>query len=406
MTTTATETADLPRYASVLWEPARYIVLYGGRGGAKSWSTARALIIQAATTPIRVLCAREIQNSIRDSVHRLLVDQIEALEIPGYHTTRTEIRHENGSVFIFEGLRHNITKIKSLEGVDVCWVEEAERISEESWNVLIPTIRKAGSRIIITFNPDQENDPSYRRFVLQPPPDTIRRFVSWQNNPWLSDELRAEKDYLYSVDPDAAAHVWGGECRQATDAQILRGKWIVEEFDPNPAKWDGPYHGADFGFAQDPTTLVRAWIYDDRLYVEHESYKVGLDIDETPDRWKRDVPECERYVIRGDSARPESISYLRRHGIPRIQGVKKWTGSVEDGIAHLRQYRQIVIHPRCKHTADEARHYSYKVDDRTGDILPEVVDANNHIMDGLRYGLAPMIQNRRLDRDKFSPIKR
>ncbi|HET7321185.1 MAG TPA: PBSX family phage terminase large subunit [Longimicrobiaceae bacterium] len=397
-----TTTIDLPDYAGVLWQPARYIVLYGGRGGAKSWSTARALVIQAAQVPLRILCAREIQKSIQDSVHRLLTDQIGALGIPGYETTRGEIRHANGSLFLFEGLRHNVTKIKSLEGIDVAWVEEAERISEESWNVLIPTVRKAGSRILVTFNPDQDTDPSYRRFVLEPPPDTIARRVSWQDNPWLSDELIAEKDYLYRVDPDAAAHVWGGECRQATDAQILKGKWTVEEFEPTrsgPAAWDGPYHGADFGFAQDPTTLVRCWIHDRRLFIERESYGVGLELDHTAVKWKRDVPGCEDYVVRADSARPESISYLRRHGVPRIEGAPKWKGSVEDGIAHLRQYEQIVIHPRCTHAADEARHWSYKVDKRTGDVLPQAADGHEHLWDAARYALAPMIrQPSRLER--------
>ncbi|HET7321868.1 MAG TPA: PBSX family phage terminase large subunit, partial [Longimicrobiaceae bacterium] len=161
-----TATIDLPEYAEALWEQSRYVVLYGGRGGAKSWSVARALVIQAAERPLRVLCAREIQKSIQDSVHRLLSDQIHALGLTGYETTRGEIRHENGSLFLFEGLKHNVTKVKSLEGIDVAWIEEAERISEESWQVLIPTIRKAGSRIFVTFNPDTEHDPTYRRFVL------------------------------------------------------------------------------------------------------------------------------------------------------------------------------------------------------------------------------------------------
>ena len=382
--------ADLPLYAEPLFRPNRYKIIYGGRGAARSWSVARALLILAAQRPLRVLCARELQKSIQDSVHRLLKDQIGLLGLP-YHVTEREIRHANGSLFLFEGLRYNITKIKSLEGVDICWVEEAERVSEDSWNVLIPTIRKPGSEIWITFNPDQESDPTYRRFVLQPPPNAWVEKVSWRDNPWFPDELRAEKDYLMRVDPDAAAHVWEGGCRQATDAQILRGKWIVEEFDPEPS-WDGPYHGADFGFAQDPTTLVRCYVHNRRLYIDREAYHIGLELDHTAAYWERHVPGFARYAIRADSARPESISYLRRHGVNRIEGVPKWRGSVEDGIAHLRQYEAIVIHPRCRHTIDEARHYSYKVDPRTGDILPQIVDAHNHMIDAIRYALAPLIQ--------------
>ena len=392
--------ADLPEYAAPLFEPHRYKVLYGGRGAARSWSVARVLLIKAAAEPLRIGCFRELQKSIRDSVHRLLTDQIGLLELPGYEITDHEIRHENGSLFLFEGLRHNVTKIKSLEGIDIAWVEEAERVSKTSWDVLIPTIRKAGSEIWVTFNPDLEDDPTYQRFVVSPPPASWVQQVSWADNPWFPAELAAERDYLYTVDPDAAAHVWGGECRQASDAQILRGKWVVEEFEPERS-WDGPYHGADFGFSTDPNVLVRCWIAPGtvkgstgQLMLEREAYKVGEDTDDIPAHWTREVPGAERYVIRGDSARPETISYLRRHGFPEITGAPKWEGSVEDGIAHLRQYERIVIHPRCRHAIDEARHYSYKRDERTDDVLPEVVDKHNHIWDAVRYALAPLIRKR------------
>lgn len=386
---------ELPEYALPLYDPWRYKVLYGGRGAGRSWSMARVLLDLADQQPLRVLCTRELQASIRDSVHRLLTDQIDRLGLP-FEVLQTEIRHPNGSLFIFEGLRHNITKIKSIEGIDICWVEEAERVSKESWDVLIPTIRKAGSEIWVTFNPDQETDPTYQRFVVSPPPNAWIRKVSADDNPWLPDELRAERDYLYRVDPEAAAHIWGGECRHASDAQIMRGKWVVREFEPDPDRWDGPYHGADFGFSTDPATLTRCWIHERRLHIEHESYHVGLELDDTAETWQEDVPGCERYVVRADSAEPKSISYLRRHGIPKIEGVTKWAGSVEEGIRFLRQFEEIVIHPRCRHTIDEARHYSYKVDKRTGDVLPIVVDANNHIWDAVRYAIAPLISQQDL----------
>ncbi|MGI8766581.1 MAG: PBSX family phage terminase large subunit [Gemmatimonadaceae bacterium] len=392
--------AELPEYAAELFERHRYKVLYGGRGAARSWSVARALLIKAAASPLRVGCFRELQKSIKDSVHRLLTDQIDLLELPGYIVTDREIRHRNGSLFLFEGLRHNVTKIKSLEGIDVAWVEEAERVSKVSWDILIPTIRKAGSEIWVNFNPDLEDDPTYMRFVVNPPPDSWVLKVSGDDNPWLPDELAKERAYLYAVDPDAAAHVWGGDTRQSSDAQILHGKWIVDAFESDPS-WDGPYHGADFGFAQDPNTLVRCWIAPGtmlkstgRLMLEYEAYRVGQDTDHIADAWKAAVPGCQDYTIRADSARPETISYLKRHGLPNIVGVSKWTGSVEDGIAHLRQYEQIVIHPRCPHAIQEARHYRYKVDDRTGDVLPIVVDADQHIWDSVRYALAPLIRRR------------
>jgi phage terminase large subunit len=401
VTAVAIETAaELPAYAEPLFAAHRYKVLYGGRGAGRSWAVARTLLIRAANTPTRVGCFREFQKSIADSVHRLLRDQIERLGLPGYVITDREIRHANGSLFLFEGLRHNVTKIKSLEGIDVAWVEEAERVSNDSWNVLIPTVRKPGSEIWVTFNPDLETDPTYARFVATPPPDAWVQKVSADDNPWLPKELADERAYLMRVDPDAAAWVWGGECRRATDAQILRGKWRVEAFEPEEG-WAGPYYGCDFGFAVDPNALVECWIAPGtieqstgRLMIRREAYKVGEDTDHIPAHWMRAVPGCERHVIRADSARPETISYLRRHGLPKVEGAPKWTGSVEDGIAHLRQYEAVVIHPDCPHVAEEARLYAYKVDQQTGDVLPVVVDKHNHTIDAIRYALAPRIKRR------------
>ena len=180
--------ALLPEYAERLFEPHRYKVLHGGRGAARSWSVARVLLIEAASRPRRILCARESQASIRDSVHQLLRDQIVLMGLEGFEVTDREIRHVvTGSLFLFEGLRYNVTKIKSLEGIDICWVEEAERVSQASWQVLIPTIRKAGSEIWVTFNEDQESDATYQRFILHPPPDTWVQQVGWQDNPWFPD---------------------------------------------------------------------------------------------------------------------------------------------------------------------------------------------------------------------------
>jgi len=395
---------QLPLYASNLFVPRRYKILYGGRGGARSWSVARALLIRAAQKKTRILCTREIQSSLKDSVHQLLRDQIDSLELPGFIVTDREIRHRNGSLFLFEGLHRNITKIKSLEGIDICWVEEAERISSRSWQVLIPTIRKSGSEIWVTFNPDQESDATYQRFVVRPPKDCWSKKVNWRDNPWLSPELKDEKDYAYETDPDAADHVWEGNLREISDAQILNGKWKVQEFtvpfiiDRNGDKeylWDGPYQGIDFGFGSDPFTAVRCWVYDKILYVEHEVYRHHLDLDDTPDEITGTIDHFEDYVTRADSARPDSISHLRQHGIHRIIGAKKGPGSVEDGIAHLRSYRQIIVHSRCVHVVAECKAYSYKVDKNSEDVLPIIVDKHNHTIDAIRYALEPLIKPRR-----------
>jgi phage terminase large subunit len=394
----------LPYYATELFRPHRYKILYGGRGGARSWTVARALLIKAAQTKMRVLCAREIQSSLRDSVHQLLRDQIDLMELPGYRVTDREMRHANGSLFLFEGLRHNVARIKSLEGVDVCWIEEAERISKASWNVVIPTIRKSGSEIWVTFNPHLEEDATYQRLVVHTPKDSFIRQVNWEDNYWLTTELRDEKDAAYELDAEAADHIWGGNLLKISDSQILRGKWSVQEFrvphitradGTREALWNGPYQGNDFGFGVDPFAAVRCWEFDNVLYVEYEVWQLKLELDHTPKTLMTTIPRFEQYTTRADNARPDSISYLRRHGIGRIVGAVKGPGSVEDGIAHLRSYKQIIIHPRCKHTIDECKYYSYKVDQNSGDILPVIVDKHNHIIDSLRYALEPLIQPRR-----------
>ena len=171
------------------------------------------------------------------------------------------------------------------------------------------------------------------------------------------------------------------------------GKVRVAEFTPGEG-WHGPYHGLDFGFAQDPTAAVKCWVHDARLWIEYEAGAVGLEIDHTPAHLTQRIPGIERHIVRADSARPESISYLKRHGLPQAVAVEKWPGSVEDGIAHLRSYAEIVVHPRCRQTVQETRLYSYKVDRLSGDILPVVVDAHNHWIDATRYALAPLMQRR------------
>lgn len=384
-------TVQMPEKAvGVLFAPnRRYRVLYGGRGSAKSWSIVRALLLRAYQRPTRVLCTRELQVSMADSVHKLLVEQIEALGLGWFFdVTKTSITGRNGSEFLFTGLFANVTKIKSMEGVDVAWVEEAEKVSAESWKVLIPTIRKAGSEIWVSFNPDLESDPTYQRFVVNPPPDCIAAEMNADDNPWFPETLAAEREYLYRVDPEAAAHVWGGQCRRNSNAQVLRGRWRIERFEPAP-EWDGPYFGADWGFAADPTALVAVYVAGRTLYVRHEAYGVGVDLDDTPALFDR-VPGAKARVIRADSARPETISHMQRHGYPLCQPAEKGPGSVEHGVEHLRSYEAVVIHPDCRHAADEARLWSFKTDRLTGDVLPDLAPKHDHIWDAVRYALEPI----------------
>ncbi len=378
---------------------ARYRAGYSGRGATKSWSFVRALILRALTKPELVLCAREFMNSIADSVHRTLCDQIDLLELGAYFKPQlTSIEGTNRSEFIFSGIRNNVQKVKSMEGVTIAFLEEAEATSSDSWQVIIPTIRKTGSEIWVIFNPDQSTDATYQRMITNPPPGALVQKSSWRDNPWLSRELRAEKDYLQRVDPDAYLHVWEGECNVAGDAQVFKGKFRIEAFEPPVAPfplWDGPYHGADWGFSVDPSVLVKLWISGNLLYIEREAYKIGCDIDKTPALFDT-VPKARDYVIRAESARPETISYMQQNGYPKMISVVKRKDSVEDGIAFLRSFEMIIIHPRCVHTAQEFHLYSYKRDRNSGDILPELEERNDHTIDACRYATADVMYQRAL----------
>lgn len=383
-----------PGWARELYNPHRYKILHGGRGGGKSYAVADALLIQGGAAPHRILCAREFQASIKDSVHRLLQDRIDALELGGfYEVTRDSIVGRNGTSFLFRGVRHNIQSIKSMSGVTRVWVEEAQSVSEESWRVLIPTIRDPGSEIWLTLNPYREEDATSQRFLEAVPEDAFRLQIGYQDNPHfpqvLEDERRQDQQRL---DPATYAHIWEGEYLVNSVAQIFNGKWRVDEFEPE--NWDGPYHGLDFGFSQDPTAAVRCWIHDDRLFIEHESGGVGIENDEIAPKLSREIDGIERFEILADNARPETISYLKRKGLPRCASVHKWPGSIEDGIQFIRSFREVVIHPRCKETQREFRLYSYKVDERSGQVLDKPLDAHNHYIDALRYALQPMIRRR------------
>lgn len=194
-------------------EKHRYKVAYGGRGSGKSWGIAILLVLMAYQKPTRVLCCREIQKSITDSVLQLLADQIERLGLQdAFEVQKNQILGTNGSRFIFEGLRSNVTKIKSLEGIDIVWCEEAESISKTSWQTLIPTIRKPGSEIWVSFNPYDELDETYQRFVVAPPPETYSVCINYHQNPWLPEELRKEAEYMKSQDEGLYKHIWLGEC--------------------------------------------------------------------------------------------------------------------------------------------------------------------------------------------------
>lgn len=400
-----------------LYRPATFKVFYGGRGTGKSWAIARWLIGVARSEKTRIGCFREFQSSIADSVHRLLVDQIYAMGCAqDFHITATGITCLlTGTEFIFKGLRRSIQEIKSTEGIKYTWVEEAQGVSEESWQILLPTImRVAGGELIVSFNPDAETDPTYKRFVKMPPEGAVVQKVNYYDNPWFPPELDRLRLHDLATDPDAYDWIWEGNPRKVSEAVIFRNRVVFDTFEPPQ---DVRYlQGLDFGFANDPNAFIRSYIQDDELFVSEEVFGYRIEIDDVPrmiagkascqdeadlKAWTHDddlkwpgVKAARDWPIKADNARPETISYLARKGF-NISAAEKWKGSIEDGIAHLKGFKQIHIHAvRCPNMAREARLYSYKVDPKTGDILPKIVDKHNHGWDALRYSLDGYIQSR------------
>lgn len=215
---------QLPSKLAELRNPYRYKVLYGGRGGTKSWGVAGQLLIDGTTKPLRVVCLREVQTSIKQSVHQLLSDTIERLQLQDFYTVmEKEIRGANGTTFTFHGLS-NLTadNIKSFEGADRAWVEEAQTVKKKSWKTLIPTIRKPGSEIWVTFNPDLDTDDTWVRFIENTPPNTLLININYEDNPWPTPELTAEMDHLKRTDFEEYENVWLGKCRAAAEGAIYK----------------------------------------------------------------------------------------------------------------------------------------------------------------------------------------
>ena len=373
----------------------RYRNARGGRGSGKSRSFALMAAVFGYAERLRILCTRDIQDSIKESFHAELKAAIESVPwLEDHYDVGVDyIRGKNGTEFMFKGLRHSMGSIKSTSGIDICIVEEAEDVPERAWKDLTPTIRKAGSEIWVIWNPKNQGSPVDKRFVQTSPHRAITVELNYWDNPFFTPELEEERlNDLERYSPEEYHHVWEGGYLINNEACVFAKKWDVREFEPGP-DWDGPYHGLDFGFAEDPTAATKSWIFNGCLYIEYDAAKRKLELDDTAEYLKARIPGIEKYVLRADNARPESISFVRRHGLPRAVPVEKGAKSVEDGIAYMRGFKRIYIHPRCKDTIEEFRYYSYKIDRLTGDILPVIVDKWNHCIDSIRYALEPLIKN-------------
>jgi phage terminase large subunit len=389
--------AEFPHKLSILFEKSRYKVLYGGRGGAKSWGIARALLILGAKSELRILCAREFQTSIRDSVHKLLCDQIQSLGLLGfYEITQTSIRGKNGTEFSFVGLKNNVGNVKSYEGVDICWVEEAQTTSRMSWNILIPTIRKEGSEVWISFNPELETDETYQRFVVNAPEDAKIVKINWSDNPWFPETLRLEKDSLRIRDHNDYLNVWEGLCRRTVDGAVFGKEMEMADLEERitrvPYDPTKPVHAVfDLGWSDNTAIWFIQFIsMEIRVirYIENsqqtmswylaEMQKFGYVYDTL---WLPHDAQNKTLAANG-----RSIEEIVRAAGYKVQIVDKV--SVVDSINAAR-----TIFPKCyfdKLNCDQGlqclRHYRYDVDPETKQFSKNPVhDIYSHGADAWRY---------------------
>ena len=387
----------LPRKAEALRKPSRYKVLYGGRGSAKSWTVARQLLLDGAERPLRILCAREIQKTISDSVHKLLKDQIADMGLESFYKVQeTSVTGINGTEFVFAGIRGiDVAKIKSFEGVDRCWVEEAQAVSKKSWEVLIPTIRKPGSEIILTFNPELDTDETWVRFVENPPDNAIVIEMNWRDNPWFPDVLVQEKDDLKKRDPESYETVWEGKCRPAVEGAIYRRE--IEAMTRDKRLRPVPYdpllkvHAVwDLGW-NDLTSIILVQRVGGELRIidfyedSHRTLPDYIqDLKERRYNWGTDFLPHD-----GDSGRLESSGLSARDILVKlgrsVQIIPR--GDIEAGIKAAR-----VIFHRCYFDKDKAselvghlKRYRRQINQTTREPGAPLHDEHSHACDAFRY---------------------
>lgn len=391
-------TVQMPDWGAPIFETWwEYWFLHGGRGSAKTQTIAMGLALLGAEVKLRVVCFRAVMNNVGESVRQELVDAIYRAGLEAdYDIKEKYIRHKiTGTQFTFRGMQRP-GSLRGLAGVDVIWIDEAQDVTAGSLRALGPSIRKGGARLIFTFNPMQETDPIWKEMQkFRGDPKAIIMEKNWRDNPWFPPKLERDRQRDLKRDPKEYQHIWEGKFWQRSEALIMLDVCELGlEFD-RPSSWetdDGRFYlGADFGFANDPNVLTFSWIKDGYLWVEYAVFGYNTELEDIK-RLYDTVPGSRDWPIGADSSRPDIISMLKRQGF-NIYAAAKGPGSVEDGITFLRSFKGIKIHKRCREAADEAMRYSYKVDAKTDQVLPVIVDADNHFWDGLRYSLANIVRS-------------
>ena len=393
--------AGFPKKLRVLSQPKRYKILYGGRGAAKSWGIARALLIKGTERPLRVLCAREIQKSINDSVLQLLEDQVKELGLQSFYTVqKSSISGHNGTTFGFEGLRHNVTSLKSYEGADICWVEEAAVVSKHSWDILIPTIRKEGSEIWISFNPELEEDETYQRFIVSPPKESVIIKMNWRDNPWFPDVLKQEMAEMRERSEEDYQNIWEGEVRSSVEGAIYadelreateKGRIMTVPYDQSKVVntyWDlGHSDQTAIWFIQQTGFEYRVL---ECYSNSHKNLKHYLD--ELQDRQYTYGTHYLPHDAKAQQlAADKTVEQQVRDVLKNVSVVRQ--GRIQDGIQQVR-----LIFPHCyfdkEKTADglsAMRRYAYDKDPETGRISRNPKhDIWSHYADAFRtFSMAP-----------------
>lgn len=385
---------QIPQALEFLFKPSRYKVAYGGRGGAKSWSFVRALLVKARQQTTRILCTREIQDSIKQSVHQLIRDQIAALGMQDFFSVKEKtIVGANGSEFQFEGLRYNVDTIRSKEGIDICAVFEAKNVTKNSWEVLIPTIRKDGSEIWVEFNPELDTDETYKRFVLQPPPSAIVRKVSWRDNPWFPGVLLEELETLKGRDPDAYLNVWEGNCRVTLEGAIYANELRAAQADGRickvPYNEELPVHTFwDLGWS-DCTSILFAQkagfeyaiidAYQDRLkklphylkVLQNKGYVYGVDY----------LPHDAEHEMLGAKSIRKQMEAAGRKVVTMERPKTKQLGinAVRTVFGRLN-----IDEVHCADALQAWRHYRYGIDEHGQWSKDPLHDENSHYADALQ----------------------
>ncbi len=380
-----------PRVFMPLLAPKRYKLARGGRASAKSHNFATMLIERCMYKPTRWLCVREHQTTLRNSVKQLLEDKAKALGVDSqFRFMNNCIEGPNNSLINFIGMKnHTAESAKSFEAYDGAWCEEAQSLSKRSLEILVPTIRKEGSEIWASWNQRFEKDP-IEQFANESKndPDVVLVDVNWRHNPWLSTTTLKDIARDKRRDKERADHIWEGHYDTKSGSKVFSNYRIGELEEFNKIGSLPIYYGSDFGFANDPSGIIEVYVDTTNriLYITKEAFGVGVEIDDIPSvLYEPVVGKNKRFPITADSARPETISYLKRQ-YPTLKAAKKGPGSVKEGVEFIRSY-DVVIHPQCQVTYDEFTHYAYKVDPKTDAILPDLEDKKNHAIDSLRYAI-------------------